>query len=125
MVLSLLRRSNPKTSGDILSLAEAARRVLEIARVERLALAYVAGRDGEDRAQHWFATNICQSGIVQGHASPGSDPETLGRDKIGGLELDPDMNALREPGAAQPRYVDLSLTGDGLKRYLDWVRTVQ
>jgi hypothetical protein len=121
MVEGWLRSRTPQTTEDC-ALAAAALKILEIARSEGLALAYIAARDGEDRAQYWFANNMLSIVVVQGKKPNQSNFEALTRDKREGLVLDEDMAALRAMGADTPAYVNLIVTKEQFAKYLQWVR---
>src|SRR5882762_8209267 len=126
MLFGLLRRSEGTRSGEAVhALADAARLVLDTARLEHLPLAYIAERGGLDQAQHWFATSILSIVAVQGRRSSEAQAETLAKELREGLTLNESMSALFARGNDEPRFVDLVVTKSEFKKYLRWARSVQ
>jgi len=125
-VFGLARRSESlKSKPETYALEDAAKRVLEIARKEKLPLAYIAARGGEERAQYWFANNLLHVVSGEGRRPDTDETEILSREKIGELTLDDDMRALRIRGAARPTFVDLRVSRAEFARYVEFVRTTQ
>jgi len=114
-------RSRPETY----ALADAAQRALDTARIEKLPLAYIAARNGEDRAQHWFANNMLHVVSVMGRRPDSTASEVLTSSKIDGLTLDRDMRVLGTGGAANPTFVDLRVPLAEFAKYIAFVRTTQ
>lgn len=124
MLFGLVRRSESTRMGtEILTLADAAKLVLETARREQWPLAHIADRNEPQRPQHWFAASILSIAAVQGRRAAEGSLETLTKTMREGLALSDDMNALQ--AADGPRFVELSITKQELARYLKWARTVQ
>jgi hypothetical protein len=123
MLLDRLFRSNKTQIPAEQTLAEASRVILDIARLERLPLLYMAERDGTGRGLYWFAENMIAIVGVRGK-SPGADiPADLRSEETKGLRLDDDMTALRTSREEQPSFVDLKISRAQFLKYLDWVRT--
>lgn len=122
MVFGVRRRSGKRTEGS-LRLADAALRVLEIARRERWSLLAIAGRARS--ADYWFAGNILDIVAVQGRGTDVQQHETLTRERRNGLVLSDDMAGLKNMHDDELRFVDLTLSSRELKRYVKWAQTVQ
>lgn len=112
-----------KKSGRMYTLGEAARRALETARRERLALAHVAEREGEP--QFWFALNILGLVAVEGTRAGGSHPERLSRSAFEQFELDAAMSCLYTRGGDEKHFSGLQVPSGELDKYLSWARSVQ
>jgi hypothetical protein len=126
MLFGLLRRSeSAKSSPRFYLLADGARRALEIATIEKLPLAYIASRNGEGKAQYWFADNLLRIVCVEGRKPGTTANEALNAEKIDGLTLDEDMRAIRLMGSPEPSYVDLRIPRAEFVKYLEWLRTTQ
>lgn len=123
MLFGLLRRPEGTKSSTTVSLADAAQLALDAARRESLPLAHVAERDG--RAQYWFAANILRIVAVRGRQPNKAQTETVAEAVRNTATLSEDMSALQVAGESEPRFVDLSVTGSELKKYLRWARSVQ
>ncbi|MDR5726772.1 MAG: hypothetical protein RB191_04805 [Terriglobia bacterium] len=125
-MFGLLRRSKTAKSQNVTySLSEAAQQALDIASRERWPLLHLAGLAVGQSAQYWFATNLLEIVDIQGRAPGTTQNETLARSLRRDLTLNEDMDALTAAGEVEPRFVDLSVTGTELKKYLEWARTVQ
>ena len=125
MLFGLLRRSESSGMGtEILTLAEAAKLVLETARREQWPLAHIADRNEPQRPQHWFATSMLSIVTVRGRRAAEGSLETLTKNMREGLALSDGMSAL-QTADGQSRFVELSVARQELARYLKWARTVQ
>jgi len=103
-------------------LADAARRVYQVALSEGLPLAHIAEQSG--RPQYWFANNIIH--IVEAHGRRSGEIAyiMLSREVIANLILADDMSVLIDSEDGEEKVDDLRITKEQVERYLAWARTV-
>jgi hypothetical protein len=118
-----LRSESKRAGQQIQTLADAAPRALQTVQSERLPLAYIAERGGQDQAPYWFANNMLRVVSVLGRPSATSSHEELTTQKLEGLALDANMSALRTAGGEKPKFVGLRVPHAQFVKYIEWMRT--
>ena len=110
---------------DDYALADAARRVVQLARAERFPLNDLAWSYGEDLVEFWFANNIIHVVAASGRRPDSAEWEILTETKTHNLLLDLEMRELRPKGAEKPTFIDLCVSPRDFEKYLDHVRTAR
>src|SRR5215469_13198516 len=114
-----------QASNEVTGLAAAAARAFEVARKGHLPIVYIAERASGGQAQFWLANSLLRTVCAVGRRPGRAQREKVRHEDLAGLTLASDMNALSVAGESEPRYIDLGLSAGELRRYLEWMRTVQ
>ena len=116
-------RSAPKSREEAQDLAAAAKSALDCVRRQGGVMAQLLEREG--RPELWIANSILRTVAVLGRSPGQSRRQSLTRKDVSGLSLSDNMAALYAPGIAEPRYTELGMRRDELRKYVRWAMTVQ
>ena len=116
-------RSASKSREEAQGLAAAAKSALDCVRRQGGVMAQLMER--ENSPELWIANSILRTVATFGRSPDQPRQQLLTKKDVFGLRLSDNMSALYAPGIAEPRYVELGMRRDELKKYLRWARTVQ